>query len=34
MQQISGQTDEYSPRKEIKQFHAQTNLPSSRGSDE
>jgi len=26
-QQISGQTDEYSPTKKIKQFHTQTNLP-------
>jgi len=32
--QISGQTDEYSPRKKSKQFHTQTNLSSSPGSDE
>jgi len=33
-QQISGQTDEYSPTKKIKQFHTQTNIPFSHGSDE
>jgi len=26
---ISGQTDEYSPTKKIKQFHTETNLPFS-----
>ena len=31
---ISGQTDEYSPTKKTKQFHTQTNLPFSPGSDE
>jgi len=34
MRQISGQTDEYSPTIKIKQFHTQTNLPFSPGSDE
>ena len=32
--QISGQTDEYSPTKKIKQFRTQTNLPFGLGSDE
>ena len=32
--QISGQTDEYSPRKKIKLFHTWTDLPFSPGSDE
>jgi len=32
--QISGQTDEYSPRKKIKQFHTQANLPFSPDTDE
>ena len=31
---ISGQRDEYSPGKKIKQFHTQTNIQSSPGSDE
>jgi len=32
-QQNSGQTDEYSPRKKIKQFHTQTNFPFRPDSD-
>jgi len=32
--QILGQTDDYSPTKKIKQFHTQTDLPFSPGSDE
>jgi len=34
MQQISGQTNEYSPTKKIKQCSTHTNLPFSPGSDE
>ena len=34
MRQISRQTDEYSPRKKIKQFQTQTNLPFGPGRDE
>ena len=30
---VSGKIDEYSPMKKIKQFHTQTNLPFSPGSD-
>jgi len=33
-QKILCQTDEYSPRKEIKEFHTQMNLPISPDSDE
>jgi len=32
--QISGQKDEYSPTKKIKQFYTQINLPFSSGSDQ
>jgi len=32
--EISGQTDEYSPTKKIKQSRTQTNLPFRPGSDE
>jgi len=34
MGQISSQTDEYSPRKTIKQFHTQTNNPFNPRSDD
>jgi len=34
MPQISRETDEYLPRKKVKQFHTQINLPFNTGSHE